>query len=194
MHYAVDYQSVVPHSRRPGTNVGRITERKKVNSPDAGHAAGKARIADITEEWIAAAVVSATPEAIVVCDAEGVIRLWNDGAQRMFGYSTDEAVGQNLDIIIPEKLRKRHWDGYHKTMATGQTRYGDRLLSVPATHQDGHRLSIEFSVALLQHDGRIVGISAIMREVTERRNEERALRARLAEVEARLGELESAVS
>lgn len=165
-----------------------------MNSPDAGHAAGEARIADITEEWIAAAVVSATPEAIVVCDAEGVIRLWNDGAQRMFGYSTDEAVGQNLDIIIPEKLRKRHWDGYHKTMATGQTRYGDQLLSVPATHQDGHRLSIEFSVALLQQDGRIVGISAIMREVTERRNEERALRARLAEVEARLGELESAVS
>ncbi|BBX39176.1 PAS domain-containing protein [Mycobacterium simiae] len=165
-----------------------------MNSPDAGRAAEKARIADITEEWIAAAVVSATPEAIVVCDAGGVIRLWNDGAQRMFGYSTDEALGQNLDIIIPEKLRKRHWDGYHKTMATGQTRYGDQLLSVPATHQDGHRLSIEFSVALLQHDGRIVGISAIMREVTERRNEERALRARLAEVEARLGELESAVS
>ncbi|MEM6109293.1 PAS domain S-box protein [Mycobacterium sp. 050272] len=139
---------------------------------------------------IAQMVLSATPEAIVVCDADGIIRLWNSGAQRLFGYSAPDAIGESLDIIIPEKLRKRHWDGYHKTMATGQTRYGDKLLSVPATHQDGHRLSIEFSVALLQRDGRTVGISAIMREVTERRNEERALRGRLAELEARLAELE----
>jgi PAS domain S-box-containing protein len=148
----------------------------------------------LTDEWIAQAVVTETPEAIVVCDADGVIRLWNDGAQRMFGYSSPEAIGESLDIIVPEKLRKRHWDGYHKTMATGQTRYGDTLLSVPATHRDGRRLSIEFSVALLQHDDRIVGISAIMREVTERRNEERALRGRLAALEARLAELESTVS
>ncbi|MEZ0354333.1 PAS domain S-box protein [Mycobacterium sp. pR1184] len=143
-------------------------------------------------DWIAQMVLSASPEAIVVCDADGIIRLWNSGAHRMFGYSARDAIGQSLDIIIPEKLQKRHWDGYHKTMATGQTRYGDKLLSVPATHQDGHRLSIEFSVALLQRDGHTVGISAIMREVTERRNDERALRARLAELEARLAELERA--
>jgi PAS domain S-box-containing protein len=147
----------------------------------------------MSAEWLAQAVVAATPEALVVCDASGTIRLWNNGAQRVFGYSPSEAMGQNLDIIIPAKLRKRHWDGYHQTMATGQTRYGDQLLSVPATHRDGHRLSIEFSVALLQHDdGRIVGISAIMREVTERRDAERALRGRLAELEARLVDLESA--
>lgn len=159
-----------------------------MNSPDTDLAAPQ-----MTEEWLAQAVVAATPEALVVCDANGTIRLWNNGAQRVFGYSPSEAIGQSLDIIIPTKLRKRHWDGYHQTMATGQTRYGEKLLSVPATHRDGHRLSIEFSVALLQHDdGRIVGISAIMREVTERRNEERALRGRLAELEARLAELESA--
>jgi PAS domain S-box-containing protein len=165
-----------------------------VNSPDTHPTALHAYPgADLTDEWIAQAVVSETPEAIVVCDADGVIRLWNGGAQRMFGYSSPEAIGESLDIIVPEKLRKRHWDGYHKTMATGQTRYGDTLLSVPATHRDGRRLSIEFSVALLQHDDRIVGISAIMREVTERRNEERALRGRLAALEARLAELESTV-
>jgi PAS domain S-box-containing protein len=147
-----------------------------------------------TDEWIARTVVNATPEAIVVCDAEGIIRLWNDGAQRMFGYPAPDAIGESLDIIIPEKLQKRHWDGYHKTMATGQTRYGDKLLSVPATHRDGHRLSIEFSVALLQQDGRTVGISAIMREVTQRRTEERALRGRLAELEARVAELERTVT
>jgi PAS domain S-box-containing protein len=156
-----------------------------MNSPDTDHS-------NMSEEWLARAVVTATPEAIVVCDAEGTIRLWNTGAQRVFGYSSSEAVGQTLDIIIPPKLRQRHWDGYHKTMTTGQTRYGDKLLSVPATHRDGHRLSVEFSVALLRHDdGHIVGISAIMREVTERRNEDRALRGRLAELEGRLAELES---
>ena len=132
-------------------------------------------VAGVTEEWLATAVVRESAEAIVVTDPAGIIRLWNDGAARMFGYPVEEAIGQNLDIIIPEKLRDRHWKGYFQTMATGYTRYGDKLLSVPATHRDGQRLSIEFSVALLRDDaGQIVGISAIMREVSERRNAERA--------------------
>ena len=141
-------------------------------------------VAAVSEEWLAAAVVKESAEAIVVTDPAGIIRLWNDGAARIFGYSPAEALGQSLDVIIPEKLRERHWKGYFQTMATGYTRYGDKLLSVPANHRDGHRLSIEFSVALLRDDAdQIVGISAIMREVTERRNEERALRARIAELE-----------
>lgn len=142
----------------------------------------------VTEEWLAAAVVKESPEAIVVTDPAGLIRLWNDGAARMFGYSADEAMGQNLDLIIPEKLRERHWKGYFQTMATGYTRYGDKLLSVPATHRDGQRLSIEFSVALLRDDAdQIVGISAVMREITERRNAERELRAKISELESRPG-------
>lgn len=140
--------------------------------------------AEPTEAWLAHAVVKESPEAIVVADPQGIIRLWNEGATRIFGFSADEALGQNLDLIIPEKQRARHWQGYDQTMATGQTRYGDKLLAVPALHRDGHRLSIEFSVALLRDDaGAIVGISAIMREVTERRNDERELRSRLAELE-----------
>jgi PAS domain S-box-containing protein len=132
---------------------------------------------------LAEAVVREAAEAIVVTDPDGIIRLWNNGATNIFGYSAAEAVGQNLDLIIPEKLRERHWKGYRQTMATGCTRYADRLLSVPATHRDGRRLSIEFSVALLRDEtGRIAGISAIMREVTDRRNAEKALRARLAEL------------
>jgi PAS domain S-box-containing protein len=92
-----------------------------------------------------------------------------------------------LDLIIPDKLRDRHWKGYRQTMATGITRYGDTLLSVPATHRDGRRLSIEFSVALLRDDaGVIVGISAIMREISERREAEKALRAKLADLETRV--------
>src|SRR6478609_5228117 len=128
------------------------------------------RVAGVTEEWLATAVVRESAEAIVVTDPAGIIVLWNDGAARIFGFAAAEVMGQSLDVIIPEKLRERHWKGYFQTMATGYTRYGDKLLSVPATHRDGQRLSIEFSVALLRDDaGQIVGISAIMREVTERR-------------------------
>jgi PAS domain S-box-containing protein len=142
----------------------------------------------MSEAWLARAVVTESAEAIVVADPDGIIRLWNDGAARMFGYSAAEAAGQTLDLIIPEKLRARHTKGYRETMATGVTRYGDSLLSVPAMHRDGHRLSIEFSVALLRDEGgQIVGISAIMREVTERRNAERELRTKIAELEARVG-------
>jgi PAS domain S-box-containing protein len=131
----------------------------------------------MSEAWLAHAVVTESAEAIVVSDPDGIIRLWNGGATRMFGHSADEAVGRDLDLIIPEKLRARHSKGYEQTMATGYTRYGDSLLAVPALHRDGHRLSIEFSVALLRDDtGDIVGISAIMREVTERRNAEREAR------------------
>jgi PAS domain S-box-containing protein len=145
-------------------------------------------VASVTEEWLATAVVKESAEAIVVTDPAGIIRLWNGGAARIFGFSADEVTGQSLDVIIPEKLRERHWKGYFQTMATGHTRYGDKLLSVPATHRDGQRLSIEFSVALLRDDAdQIVGISAIMREVTERRNAEKALRAKIAELENRGG-------
>jgi PAS domain S-box-containing protein len=113
--------------------------------------------------------------------------LWNQAAERMFGHSAAEAVGRSLDLIIPASLQCRHWRGYRQTMATRSTEYGDRLLGVPATHRDGRRLSIEFSVALLPNEaGRIAGISAIMREATDRRNVEKALRARLAELERRL--------
>jgi PAS domain S-box-containing protein len=142
-----------------------------------------------TDAWLAQATVREAPEAIVVTDPEGFIRLWNHGAERVFGHSAAQAVGESLDLIIPEKLRERHWAGYRQTMATGRTRYGDTLLSVPAIHRDGHRLSIEFSVALLRDEaGRIAGISAIMREVTDRRNAEKARCARLAELEQRLAQ------
>jgi PAS domain S-box-containing protein len=141
----------------------------------------------ISQEWLARAVVTESAEAIVVTDPDGVIRLWNEGATRIFGYSAADALGGSLDLIIPDKLRDRHWKGYRHTMATGITRYGESMLSVPATHQDGRRLSVEFSVALLRDDaGVIVGISAIMRDVGERREAERALRAKIAELEARV--------
>jgi PAS domain S-box-containing protein len=146
------------------------------------------------KDWLAQAVVREAAEAIVVSDPGGTITLWNGGAERVFGYAAAEALGQSLDLIIPEKQRARHWAGYEKTMATGETKYGDTLLKVPAAHRDGRRLSIEFSVALLRDaDGKVAGIAAVIRDVSERWAAERELRQRLAEAERRLREPQGAV-
>jgi PAS domain S-box-containing protein len=141
-------------------------------------------------DWVNRAIVREAPEAIVVSDPDGVIALWNGGAERLFGYPAAEALGQSLDLIIPEKQRARHWAGFEKTMATGATKYSYSLLKAPATHRDGSRLSIEFSVALLREaDGKITGIAAIIRDVTEQWTADRELRLRLAEAERRLSAL-----
>jgi len=121
-------------------------------------------------------------DAIVYADAEGLIRVWNPGATRVFGFAEAEAVGRSLDIIIPENLRERHWQGYRDTMRTGQSRYGDgQILSVPAVRKDGTRVSVEFTIVPFSDDaGRMIGIAAIMRDATARFEELRALRRQLA--------------
>jgi PAS domain S-box-containing protein len=130
---------------------------------------------------VAEAVLHGTGDAIVACDRDGLIRFWNPGAARIFGFSADEAVGQSLDIIIPERLRKRHWDGYHKVMHTGQSRYsGGDLLSVPALRKDGTRISVEFTIVpLLDAQGGLRGLAAVMRDITARFEELKALRQQL---------------
>jgi PAS domain S-box-containing protein len=134
------------------------------------------------------ALVAAAGDAVVVCDAGGAITLWNPAAERLFGYAEVEALGRSLDIIIPERLRKRHWDGYAKTMETGVTRYGHEVLRVPAIGKDGRALSIAFTVALLKGaDGKVEAIVSIIREETRRFEEDRALRKRVAELEAKAG-------
>jgi PAS domain S-box-containing protein len=131
-------------------------------------------------------LVAAVGDAVVVSDAKGAITLWNPAAVRMFGFSESEALGQSLDLIIPERQRQRHWDGYAKTMETGITRYGDDTLRVPALHKDGHTLSIAFTVALLNGpDNKPQAIAAVMRDETARFQEDRNLRKRLAELEAK---------
>jgi len=132
-------------------------------------------------------LINAIGDAIVVCDASGAIILWNPGAERIFGFTEQEAIGQSLDLIIPERLRKRHWDGYHKSMETGQTRYGNDLLKVPAVHKDGRKLSIAFTVAMLYSpDKKISAIASVIRDETSRFEEERALRSRIAELESKV--------
>ena len=129
-------------------------------------------------------LVQAAGDAIIAADPEGKIILWNPAAQRIFGFAAHEALGQTLDLIIPERFRARHWDGYRQVMRTGQTKYGAEVLRVPARHKDGRPLSIAFTVALLPGaDGPTGAIAAIVRDETSRWNEERAMRQRLRELE-----------
>lgn len=131
-------------------------------------------------------LVNAIGDAVVISDKHGAITFWNAAAERMFGFTQEDALGQSLDLIIPERLRGRHWEGYEKTMATGQTRYGNDLLRVPSVHKDGRALSIAFTVALLYSPEReLTGIVAVIRDETARFQEDRNLRKRIAELEAK---------
>jgi PAS domain S-box-containing protein len=134
-------------------------------------------------------LIEGSPDAVLVSDRDGVTRSWNQAAARLFGFTADEAVGRSMDLIIPERLRGRHWGGWEKVMETGVTRYGDgQLLAVPAVHKDGRALSVEFSIQLLRGaDGRIEWVSAVFRDVTERFQRDKALKLRLKELEAKLG-------
>jgi PAS domain S-box-containing protein len=121
-------------------------------------------------------------DAIIYADARGIIRFWNAGAERIFGYEAREAIGRSLDLIIPEKLRARHWQGYRQVMASGQSRYGaGDLLAVPGQRKDGTRVSLEFTIVPLRDDaGAMLGMAAILRDVTQRFNEMKALKEQLA--------------
>lgn len=130
-------------------------------------------------------LIQAIGDAVVVADVDGLIAHWNPAATRIFGFTEDEAMGCPLDLIIPERQRARHNEGYAKTVATGITRYGTSLLRVPAQHKDGHRISIAFTVALLTgEDGKVCGVAAVVRDETARFAEEQALRKRITELEA----------
>ena len=132
-------------------------------------------------------VLDGSPDAVLFADPSGVVRYWNRSAERVFGFSADEALGASMELIIPERLRSRHWAGWEKTMSTGVTQYGaGQLLAVPALHKDGRQLSIEFSIQLLKDaGGRIEWVVAVFRDVTERFAREKALRAQLKALEAR---------
>lgn len=136
-------------------------------------------------EWLCCQIVQHGNDAIIFADREGFIRLWNKGAERLFGFAAEEALGNSLDLIIPERWRERHWQGFRQVMATGRTRYGPgELLAAPGLTRDGRLISLEFSLALIKgENGQILGAAAILREVTARWAEMKELRRRLAELE-----------
>ena len=137
------------------------------------------------KQQVFTALCEDAPDAILFADLEGKIRFWNAGAIATFGYSAAEAIGQSLDLIIPEKLRQRHWDGYHQVMASGQSKYGSQLLSVPALHKEKDRkLFSDFSIIMIKDDaGQLLGIAAIMRDSTAQKAREKELRERIKELE-----------
>lgn len=140
-----------------------------------------------THEWLCHSIVEDSQVAIIFADHDGIIRLWNSGAEAMFGYRAEEALGQTLDLIVPERQRGRHWEGYRRVMATGVTKYGRELLAVPAMTKDGRRISIEFSISLLRAPtGELLGAAAIVQDVTARWEQQKELRGRLAALEAKL--------
>lgn len=139
--------------------------------------AGEPMIARLGE-----AILATAADAILATDRQGLIRFWNPGAIRIFGFTEEEAMGASLDLIIPERLRTRHWDGWARVMATGATRYGaGELLAVPAITKDGRQISVEFTIILLRGpDQEITGLAAILRDVTARFEEARRLKRELA--------------
>ena len=135
------------------------------------------------------------PDAILVSDKEGIIRFWNSGAETLFGHTSVEAVGQSLDLIIPENLRGRHWEGYWRVMATGETKYKTGLLAAPGQRKDGSRISLEFSMVLLRDDaGALQGVASIMRDVTTHWQKEKELKERLTSCEKKLAALLTCVA
>jgi PAS domain S-box-containing protein len=132
---------------------------------------------------LAEAVLSTATDAIVAADEQGIIFFWNPGAERIFGYESAAAIGQSLDLIIPERLRKRHWDGYHRVMNGGASRYGSGdVLAVPGIKKDGTGISLEFTIIPLRDvTEKLIGLAAIMRDVTKRFEEMRALKQRIAD-------------
>ncbi len=138
----------------------------------------------LDDDWLCRRIIADSRDAIIFADQEGIIRLWNRGAEAMFGFPPAEALGQPLDIIIPENLRARHGEGYRRVMASGSTKYAQDLLAVPALHKDGSRISVEFTITLIRGEkGEILGTGAVIREVTARWQQDKKMRERLAALE-----------
>ena len=140
-----------------------------------------------THKWLCQKIVDESHVAIIFGDKEGKILLWNSGAEEMFGWTATEAGGQSMDMMIPEKHRARHWEGYDRVMQTGITKYGRNLLAVPAQTKEGRRISVEFNISLLRSpEGEIIGAAATMQDVTARWERDKELHARLAAAEAKI--------
>lgn len=134
-----------------------------------------------------AALVAAMGDAVIVSDVQGRVLVWNAAAERLFGWTEAEAMGQRMDMIVPERLRKRHWDGYDKSMQTGQTRYAHDVLRVPAVDKAGRAMSIAFTVFMLfGADGKVSACGSVIRDETDRFAQDRELRKRVSELEAQL--------
>lgn len=130
------------------------------------------------------AIVEQAPDAIIFADRDGAIRVWNRAAETVFGYAAAEVLGGSLDVIIPERLRRAHWEGFHRAIDSGQTKLGARALTTRSVHKNGSKLYVELSFGLVRNGaGAIAGALAVGRDCTARHLAESALRARAAKLE-----------
>lgn len=140
----------------------------------------------LTLESAAAHILRSMPEALVCCDLEGVIRVWNGGAEKVFGWPAAEAVGQSLDLIIPERMRKAHWDGFNQAIERGGVKPGRSSAITRALHRSGEFIYVDMSFEMVKDaQGRLLGSMAVAREATARFTEEKALRKQLADLTAK---------
>jgi PAS domain S-box-containing protein len=135
------------------------------------------------------AIAEQAPDAIIFVDTKGVVRFWNESAKAVFGYSADEALGRSLDLIIPERLRRAHWDAFQRAIEIGQTRLGRQAFATRAVHKDGNKLYVELSFAVVKMAGTVAGALGVARDITSRYVSDSALRKRLSELEEKLKEL-----
>jgi PAS domain S-box-containing protein len=139
-----------------------------------------------SQESLCEIIVGESSDAIMFADRQGLIRLWNRGAERMFGYGAAEALGKSLDLIIPENLRNRHWDGFFRVMESGESRYSTEMLSAPALRKDGTRISTEFAMVMVKgSDGSVLGVAAVIRDVSARWLREKELKERIRALESK---------
>jgi PAS domain S-box-containing protein len=135
-----------------------------------------------------ALLVEQAPDAVIFADREGVVRVWNAAAERVFGFAASEAIGRELNIIIPESLRDAHWTGYDRALAAGDTKYRGQSLPTKALRADGSTIYVELSFAIVRdRDGAVIGALAHARDITERFERDRQLRRRLRELEGSQG-------
>lgn len=138
------------------------------------------------QETTAGNILNCMSEALVFADTQGIIRIWNPGAEALFGFSAEEAIGKSLDIIIPEPLRKVHWDGYDKAMAQGGATHGRRTMITRAIHRNGGHIYVDMSFAVVKNQaGEVTGSVAVASDAGQRHAEEKSLRRRLSELEAK---------
>lgn len=123
------------------------------------------------------AILEQAHDAVVFADREGVIRLWNRGAEIIFGYGAAEAIGQNLSLIVPEKFRHAHDEGYRHAVHSGQMRHDSRVMTTRAQNKYGSRLYVDLCFGLLKDEaGAVIGVFATGRDSTARHLEEVARR------------------
>ena len=125
---------------------------------------------------LAELILEQIADAVIYADDTGTIRRWNNAAAALFGYSAAEALGQNLDLIIPEHLRDAHWRGFETAMTNGVMKLQGRPTVTRATHQTGRKLYVEMTFALVKEKAEDAarGAVAVARDVTQRIEQQRA--------------------